>query len=681
MEIILGKYAGFCRGVSLALSEIEKNMAQTKLCTYGSIIHNKAVTDKLESAGVRIIDELSQAEGATVVIRTHGVPPAVYETLEQQGVPYMDCTCRDVKRIHAIAEETMAQGRQLIIVGNAQHPEVVGINGFAGDKAIIIGEPETVDSLSFPSNQAYTLVVQTTYIQEKFNHILEKLKAKPIELTVHNTICPAMQNRQQEAEALSHKVDAMVVIGDKNSSNTVKLFEICKNNCRKTYLIESVEDLQLKLFHNNDKIGIVAGASTPPDIIKEAFLTMSELDNNMQGLSQQENNSPAEPLSQNAGQAEDNAPAAQNQTFEEMLDQSFVTLRTGDVVKGTVIRVTNGEVSVNLGYKSDGLIPRGEFSEDPAVDPAQCLQPGDDIDVFVVRVNDGDGNVLLSKKKIDAKKGFDEVEAAFNNKTPIEGKVTEVVKGGLVVNVKGVRVFVPSSQVSNRYVEDLQPFKGQNMTLEILEFEKGKRRIVGGRRALATKEQDVAKERVFNTIEPGQDIEGVVSRISPFGAFVDLGGVDGLIHISQMSWGRVKKVSDVLAEGAKVTVRVLEVDKERGRISLSLKDTGGNPWDSVTEKYHVGDIVEGKVVRMTTFGAFVELEEGVDGLVHISQIANKHVAKPEDELQIGQVIQVKVMDVQKENSRISLSKREADGVEEVAEDVAPEEMGADEAAE
>lgn len=349
----------------------------------------------------------------------------------------------------------------------------------------------------------------------------------------------------------------------------------------------------------------------------------------------------------------------ENKSFEEMLDDSLVTLRTGQIVKGTVISVSDaGEVSVNLGYKSDGIIARSEFSDDESVNPADVVKPGDEIEVFVIRVNDGDGNVQLSKKKVDADKNYAVIEEAFNNGTTVKGKVTEQVKGGLIAMVNGARVFVPSSQISNRYVEDLSAFIGNEYEFEVLEFDRSKRRIVVGRKALVQKEIDTKRAEVFASLHVGDRIQGKVSRIVDFGAFVDIGGVDGLIHISEMSWGRVKKVTDVLSVGDEVTVTVLDVNPEKGKISLSLKDLNADPWKDAATKYAVGNVVTGKVVRMVPFGAFVELEEGVDGLVHISQIAYKHVEKPEDELTIGQEIQAKVTELDLEAKKISLSIKE-----------------------
>ncbi|MCL2564739.1 MAG: bifunctional 4-hydroxy-3-methylbut-2-enyl diphosphate reductase/30S ribosomal protein S1 [Defluviitaleaceae bacterium] len=635
MEIIIAKSSGFCYGVARAIKGIYKEPCSKSLVCLGPVTHNKIVLRDLSEKGISVIDKPSEALGRTVVIRAHGVGRNVYEFMEEEGIAYKDFTCPDVTKIHNIIAKQSEAGYEIIIVGDSNHPEIIGSAGWCGNikEPVIINSYEEAAALELDKDKKYSVVAQTTFRTAEFESIANIIKSKACIVEIYNTICPATEKRQQEAYEISTRVDKMIVLGDKLSANTRKLYEICKKNCENTYFIESIEELELNNFQTNDKIGITAGASTPPEIIKEAVTRMSEHDNK-----------------------------ANDQSFEEMLDESFVTLHTGDVVKGTVIQIINGEVSVNLGYKSDGLIPRSEFSDDPNVTPETVVSIGDEIEVFVVRVNDGEGNVLLSKKRLEIQKGYTDIEEAFNNKTTVSGRVTDLVKGGLIVMVKGVRVFVPSSQISPRYVEGLQQFKGKEFDFNILEYDRSKRRVVGGRKDLAIKEEAEKKEKIFSSIEEGQRMEGVVSRIADFGAFVDIGGVDGLIHISELSWGRVKKVGDVLKAGDNVTVTVLKVDREKDKISLSLKDIGSNPWNSVQQKYPVGAIVDGIVVRMVPFGAFVELEPGVDGLVHISQIAAKHVAKAEDELKIGQPVSVKVVDIDLENKKISLSKKEADGI-------------------
>ena len=626
MEIILAKSAGFCFGVKRAVDYAYSKAGKGDIYTYGPIIHNKEVTCDLDKKGVRVIENLDDVKSGEVIIRSHGVPPSVYEALEKRSIEYTDCTCPFVKKIHNIVKDNYNKGKRIIIVGNKSHPEIIGINGWCQNSAITINSLDEAENAQLEKEVDYALVVQTTFQTDVFESIITCLNKKSDNIEIFRTICSATGDRQKEAVEIAKVVDQMIVLGDKSSSNTRKLYEISKKYCKNVYLCERICDLELQKIKNNGTMGIIAGASTPSVIIKEAVNAMSEME---------------------------------NKSFEEMLDSSLVTLRTGQIVKGKVISVSaTGEVAVDLGYKSDGIIARSEFSDDVNVEPADVVKPGDEIEVFVVRVNDGDGNVQLSKKKVDADKNYVVIEEAFNNGTPVRGKVTEQVKGGLIAIVNGARVFVPSSQISNRYVEDLSSFIGKEFDFEVLEFDKSKRRIVVGRKTLAQKEIDAKRAEVFSAIKVGDKINGKVSRIVEFGAFVDLGGVDGLIHISEMSWGRVKKVTDVLSVGDDVTVTVLDVNPEKGKISLSLKDLNADPWKDAATKYAIGNVVTGKVVRMVPFGAFVELEEGVDGLVHISQIAYKHVEKPEDELTIGQEIQAKVTELDLDAKKISLSIKE-----------------------
>ncbi|MDR2649935.1 MAG: bifunctional 4-hydroxy-3-methylbut-2-enyl diphosphate reductase/30S ribosomal protein S1 [Clostridiales bacterium] len=654
MDVTVAKTAGICFGVAGAINTVYEAVKTRKLCTYGPLIHNKFVTGDLEKKGVRIIDSLDSITDETVVIRSHGVPESVYTELESRGVPYIDCTCPYVRRIHRLAEKCRASGRRLIIAGERRHPEVLGIQGHA-DNCVVVKSLEELKTAVSDPNIKYMLAAQTTYSYEDFSVMEAYAGGLSLDIIVENTLCGALRESQAEAARLAETVDVMLVLGDPDSSNTENLYYICKQHCKRSYRLESIHNLLLNILNSDDKMGITAGASTPPAITEEAVKFMSELE-----------------------------ITSGNQSFEEMLDESIVTLHTGDIVKGKVIQVLPGEVSVNLNYKYEGIIPRSEITDDPLVDINTLLKPGDEIDVFVVRVNDSDGNVSLSKKKLDSQKNFSELEEAFENKAVLPGRIIDQVKGGLIAIIKGMRVFVPSSQISSRYVEDLSVFKGKEFNFNILELDKTKRRIVAGRKDLAAIEQNKSRDEFFSKVQIGQKLTGAVSRIAAFGAFVDLGGVDGLIHISELSWGRVRRVSDVLSEGDKVTVTVIDLNKEKGKISLSLKDIDSNPWNNVSARYPVGGIVEGRVVRIVTFGAFVELEPGLDGLVHISQIASKHVIKVEDELTVGEIIKVKVTEIDEENKKISLSKREADGMIAVDELYAaqnPEEADPDESAE
>lgn len=633
MEIIVAKSAGFCFGVDKAINTVYNELEKEKLYTYGPLIHNKKVIEDLEQKGANIINSIDDIEQErTVIIRSHGVSKQLYKDLETKNIRYIDCTCPFVKKIHNIVEENYKAGNTIVIIGDKAHPEVIGINGWCDNTAIIIQSTQEAKDLELRNN--YAVVSQTTFSTQKFETIINILKSKKIHFKLYNTICNATSNRQSEAVELAKKADKMLIIGDKKSSNTQKLYDICSSICKKSYYIETIDDLELNIFRTNDRIGITAGASTPSAIIKEVIKVMSELN-----------------------QINDES----NQTFEQMLNESFVTLHTGDIVKGTVIQVTNEEVSVNLGYKSDGIIEKNEFSNNPHLKPSEVVKPGDEIEVFVVRVNDGEGNVLLSRKRIEAQKGLNIIEKAYENKEIVRGKIVEIVKGGMIANIEGIRVFVPSSQISNKYVEDLKSLIGKEYDFNIIEFNKYKRKVVAGRKELANKKLEQKKQNTLDKLSIGQIVEGTVSRITDFGAFIDLGGVDGLVHISEMSWGRINKPQDILKQGQKVNVTILNIDKDNCKISLTLKNADNDPWKDVEQKYAVNSIVDGKIVRMLPFGAFVELEEGIDGLIHISQISDKHIAKPEDVLSIGDTIKVKILDIDIESKKISLSKKEADG--------------------
>ncbi len=640
MNVEVAKNAGFCFGVIRALETTQTLANQSLISTYGSLIHNKLVTDSLFEKGVDIVTELEEFRKEKLVIRSHGVAKSEIDKMEKLDIDFVDCTCPFVKKIHDLVLEKSKMGKTIIVVGDKIHPEVVGIVGWSLTESIVIKDIENIENIEFLEEKEYFVVAQTTFDVEMFKKISDKLKSLSYNIEINNTICLATSERQKSADELSKKVTYMIVIGDKKSSNTNKLYEICRKNCKNTYLVEKISDLQLNYLHTNDKIGITAGASTPLARIKEAFEYMSEIE--------------------------------REKTFEELLNESYVPpLHTGDVVTGKVIEVSsNGEVQVSLQYKADGVIPRNEISNNPDIKAEDIFKKDDEVDVYVMKVNDGDGNVLLSKKRIENEKNLGEIEEAYNNGTIVDGKIVDIVKGGAIALILEARVFVPSSQISNKYINDLTPFKGQELNFKIIEFDKQKRRIVAGRKELAIAEELGKREEVFKDLNVGDKVKGIVSRTSDFGAFVDIGGIDGLIHISELSWGRVKKVEDVVKVGEEVEVSILKLDKEKGKISLSLKEINQNPWIAAADKYAVGSIVEGKVVRMVTFGAFVELEPGVDGLIHISQISDKHIAKPEEVLSTGDKVTVKVTDIDLENNKISLSIKAALGATEESEESA-----------
>ncbi|KAE9629853.1 bifunctional 4-hydroxy-3-methylbut-2-enyl diphosphate reductase/30S ribosomal protein S1 [Defluviitalea raffinosedens] len=630
MEIIVAHTAGFCFGVNRAVDSVYKNIGQQPLYTYGPIIHNPQVVGELREKNVIPVNSLDEVEEGTIIIRSHGVSKDVYDTINRKGLTYIDSTCPYVKRIHKIVDEYSKKGYQVMIVGDREHPEVQGISGWSNGETIIVEKTEDLEGLNLSKTKPICLVSQTTYREDRFESILKALKDHQYEVEGFNTICKATSDRQQEAVKIAKMVDKMIVIGGRDSSNTKKLYEICKKFCKETYHIETLEDLELNKFNSNDKIGITAGASTPARIIKEVITAMNDLENHG------------------------------NESFEELLNQSFVTLRSGQIVKGTVIHVTDSEVSVNLGYKSDGIISKSEISNDSSLSPKDVVKLGDEIDVYVLRVNDSEGIVELSKKRVDAQKGWETVKKAYEEGTILTGKVVEVVNGGVIAISHEVRVFIPASLLGSKYNKDLNQLIGKDIEFKVSKIDAKRKRVVGDHKQIYMEEFKKKKEEIFNSLEVGQKVEGTVRNITNFGAFIDLGGIDGLIHISQMSWKKIQHPEEVLKVGQEVEATVLKIDKDKEKISLTLKDEKSNPWFKIEEKYPVGSIVKGKVVRMVPFGAFVELEPGVDGLVHISQIANKHVVKPEDELKLGEVIDVKVLEINKDEKKISLSKKQAE---------------------
>lgn len=655
MEIEIAKSAGFCFGVQRAMDTVldAAKASKNKLYTYGDLIHNKEAIRLLEEKGVSVCYDLKDVKNtdSTVFIRAHGVPPNIFDEINEKGFDCVDLTCPYVKKIHKIVDKAKKDSI-IIIIGDRMHPEVVGINGWAGGNAVIINTTEEATALN-PNDfdKKVTLVVQTTFNHLVFESIKTILLEKFNDINIFNTTCTATAIRQKEAINLSKNCDIMLVVGDKKSANSKKLYDLCVQNGKKTFFLETFYDLELKNFKKDVKIGITAGASTMRKTLKEVAQFMSEFEKNV-----------------------DNEQFEDSMSFAEMLEGSLVTLHNGDIVKGSVISISSTqEVSVNLNFKSDGIIERGEYSSDPSVVPSQELKPGDEIEVFVMKVNDGDGNVLLSKKRLESQKNMEFVEKAFENNEVIEVKVVEIVKAGLIGLYKGVRIFVPYSQVSNRYVEDINVYKGTTLNIKILELDKTKRRIVGGRKELARAEEEARRAEVFAKLENGQKVSGTVSRIVDFGAFVDLGGVDGLIHISEMSWGSIRNPKEVLKEGQTVTVVVLDVNREKGKIALSLKDVSEDPWKNIEERYQKGQIVTGKVARIAPFGAFVELEEGVDGLVHISQISAKRIEHCEDELTPGEEIKVMIMELDPAKRKISLSKKEVDTPTPVAEEALAQE--------
>ena len=631
MVVEVAAHAGFCMGVSRAMEAAERAAEDgIPSCTLGALIHNPAAVKKLAEKGLEAVDSPEEAHGRRVLIRSHGVSPEVLEALERDGCPVMDLTCPFVERLHRIVAEGTADGSPVILVGEREHPEVIGTAGWARGPVYAVATPEEAEAL--PSFEKALAVTQTTFPKERWERVLAALQGKVKELESHCTICNATQVRQREAEELASRADRMIVVGGRNSANTRKLFELCRARCPETILVESAAEIPTAFVNNDPGLtGITAGASTPTDSLKEVVTRMSELENkNLTHTPEEEN----------------------NEDFMQQVEATMVRIRQGQTVTGKVVQITDDEVSVNIGYKADGLIKREDLVD-------QDVKLGDEIEVEVVKVNDGEGNVLLSQRNIVNRKAWDALMEKYNAGEYVDGVGKEAVKGGLIATVDGIRAFVPASQLSQRYVEKIGDFVGKEMKLKIIEVDEQKKRIVASRKAVVAEEAAAKKKEVWDKLEEGIVIHGIVRRLTDFGAFVDLGGVDGLIHITDLSWGRVKHPSDVVKPNQEVDVKILSLDRERERIQLGYKQLQPRPWDNAAEKYPEGSIVVGKVVRITDFGAFVELEPGLDGLVHISQCARTRIAKVEDAVQVGQTVNVKVLGVDPEKKRISLSIRQA----------------------
>ena len=643
MEVLLAKTAGFCFGVKRAIDMVYDQVEKGNVYTYGPIIHNEEVIKDLESKGVRIIhsiDDFDQIQGdGIVVIRSHGVEKSIYDKVKEKNMELVDATCPFVKKIHNIVNQDSKDGRKIIIIGDISHPEVQGIMGWCNGEPVVVDSVESAEKLSFGADESISVVSQTTFNHKKFNSIVEIFEKKGYNTIVYNTICNATEERQKEAAFIAKQVDAMIVIGGKNSSNTQKLYEISKKECANTYYIQTLVDLDLATFESVGRVGITAGASTPNQIIKEVHGSMAEDFGKM---------------------------------FEESLAEES-KISTGKIVKGTVISVNDNEIILNINYKADGIITKSEYSNDPSISLKDKVHENDEIEAKVIKTNDGEGQVLLSVKRVAAEKAYEKLEEAFNNGEVLKGVVTQVVNGGLSVTADEAKVFIPASLVSDTFERDLSKYLNQEIEFKITEFNPRKRRIIGDRKVLVAAKKQELRDALFAKINVGDRVKGTVKNVTDFGAFIDLGGADGLLHISEMSWGRVDNPKKVFAVGDEVEALIKDIQGEK--IALSLKFPETNPWALAEEKYAIGNVVTGKVARMTDFGAFVELEPGVDALLHVSQISRQRIEKPSSVLSVGQEIEAKVVDFRLDEHKISLSMKdllpeEDEVAEEPAEDVA-----------
>lgn len=629
-EIILADNAGFCFGVKRAVDQaIEtRDKYENKVYTLGPLIHNSDVVSYLENKGIGSIsmsdiDSLSSDD--VVIIRSHGVGPEIIEQIKSKGAKIIDATCPYVSHIHKKVKNYYDLGYKVIVMGDSSHPEVIGINGWCNNEAIITKDGSDLSDIPYK----VCVVSQTTEKQENWQNVIAIIANRSKEMIALNTICSATEARQKSAADISKQVDVMFVIGSKNSSNTNKLFEICGANCEKTYFIENSSQIPEWVLQENEakKIGITAGASTPDWIIKEALLKMNE--ENKNDINEQ-------------------------LAYMDQYDKQVVV---GEIVKGEVISVNEKEAFLNIGYKTDAILPASEATFEDNTNLKNILSVGETVEAKIISRRNEDGYVVLSKVELERDSSVNYIKDAYAEKKVVPVTVKEAVKGGLVASYKGVRLFIPASHIELNHVENLNEYAGKVLEVQIIEFSEGRKnsRIVGSRRELLKVDREAAEQETWSKLEKDQILEGVVKRIATFGAFVDVLGVDGLLHVSQISWGRVNKPSEVLKVGDTIKVKIIDIDKENKKITLSMKALQENPWNNVELKYPVDNVVLGKVVRFADFGAFVELEPGVDALVHVSEISHKRINKPSDALEIGQQIKAKIIDVNVETKKIGLS--------------------------
>lgn len=652
-EIIVAPHSGFCFGVRQAIEQAMAVDTNKDVNTCGMLIHNSHVAEQLKERGIGLITSPKDApEGSTLIVRSHGEPKIFYETSREKDLQLVDATCPYVKRIHQIVAQAEEEGKQVFIIGNRNHPEVVGTNGWCNNKAAIFANEEEAKDF-FAEKQAEAqnaeknsyakglVVAQTTIRKETFDGICRVILENMPQAEIKNTICNATNERQMATAETAKNVDAMVVIGDTSSSNTRKLFEIAEKYCNKAYFIENIADLPLHEVKKYNKIGIAAGASTPEIAIKEVISDMSD------NITEKE------------------------VTMEDLMDdieKSLKLPRGGELVTGRVHQVNDKEIIVNLGIKKDGMIPASEVSLEEGQTLTDLYHEGDEIKAKVLKTDDGDGTILLSKKKMEAGVHWEEIKTAYEEKTLIDVDVVRKVNGGVIAKYKEVSGFIPLSQLSDRFVEDAAEFVGQTLTVRVTKVDERRGKAVFSHKAYLSEERQKALAKVWESINVDDIVEGTVMRFTDYGAFVDIGGIDGLLHISEISWGKLRHPKEALSIGEKITVKILSMNEEKGRISLGLKQTTPEPWSVIDDNYHEGEVVEGKVVQIKEYGCFVELEPGLDGLVHISEVRHRRVANIGDEISIGDVVSAKILEIDKDRRRISLSIKETlDPEEEAAE--------------
>ena len=640
MKIRVAASAGFCFGVNRAVRMVYDLLEKGEnVYTLGPIIHNPNMVAELEARGVKIVDSPAQVPpGGTVVIRSHGVSAAVWREIAARDLDCADATCPFVTKIHRIAAAASQKRQTVLIAGDAAHPEVQGIVGHCDSECFVFknaGELEKLLSLHPDlSRRNICVIAQTTFSVSEWRNCLEILKKVCTNATIFDTICNATVQRQLEALELSKKSDLMLVIGGRQSSNTAKLRDVCRGSCE-TCLIEKAEEIPRAALLRAHSIGVTAGASTPASIIKEVLDTMSEI---IEG-------------------ADQTAVESTDTNFEEMLEESLKSLNTDEKVHGVVVGISPTEIYVDVGRKQAGFVPISELSADPNAKPEDLVKIGDEMDLLIMRTNDQEGTIMLSKKRLDAVKGWENIAAAEEDGTILTGIVTEVIKGGVIAVTGGVRVFIPASQATASRGEPLEDLLKKEVRFRIIEVNRQRRRAVGSIRSVLKEERKILADKFWETAEEGKEYTGVVKSLTSYGAFVDLGGIDGMVHISELSWSRIKHPSEVVNVGDTVKVYIKSFDREKGKISLGYKRPEDNPWEILRRDYPVGMETEVQVVGITTFGAFARIIPGIDGLIHISQIADHRIEKPQDALKIGDVVKVKITDIDFEKKRVSLSIR------------------------
>lgn len=628
-EVILAKNAGFCFGVQRAVNEALKIQKEynKKIYTLGPLIHNNDVVKFLEENNIFSVefDDINKLNsGDVIVIRSHGVSEYVLDTLGKKQLTVINATCPFVTNIQKKVKKYSKEGYHIVILGDKNHPEVIGINGWCNNKATITKDGTFEEEIP----QKVCVVSQTTEKMKNWDNTLKNLSSVK-EVLAFNTICAATDVRQRSTNKISKEADGMIVIGGKNSSNTTKLYQIAKENCDNTIHVENAKELPMNFIKNNNikKIGVTAGASTPDWIIREVLDIMNTENNNFED----------------------------QLSLMNELDKRFAI---GDEVQGEILSKTRDSILVSLvGYKSDGIIPFTELSakEDP-IELSEKLNIGDLIKAKVIKLQNSDGYVVLSRLEYEREEAFKELEELFTEGKTFEVTIKEAKEQGLVANHKGVRIFVPASQIDIKFTKDKSEYVGKNLEVKLIDFSlKNPVKVVASRRVLLEEAKNSEDAKVWEGFHIGDVVKGEVKRFTNFGAFVEVNGIDGLLHLSQISWNHVKNVSDVLKEGQTVEVKIIDLDKEAKKLSLSMKELTAKPWDNAKEKYPEESIVLGKVVRLNDFGAFVELEPGVDGLVHISKISHSRIEHPSEVLKIGQEIKAKILSVDEENKRISLS--------------------------